>query len=50
MTKGDKMKEKIKFKDLSGWLQMAILGGAAYFILFLVGFVLGILSVVLTSI
>jgi len=36
------MKEKIGFRDLSGWLKFAIIGGALYFTLFLFGIVLGI--------
>lgn len=35
--------KKIKFRELSGWIQIAIIGGWITMISFLVGFVQGLL-------
>lgn len=44
------MKDKIKFKDLSNWLRLAIIAGwftVAYFVIFfMVGFIMGIVEVI----
>jgi len=43
-----KTMEKIRYKDLSGWLKLAIVGGWAtilvYGMSFLIGFVIGLLE------
>jgi len=37
------MKNKINFKDLSGWLKFGMIGGIVYSIIFIVAFIYGFL-------
>jgi hypothetical protein len=41
------MDKKIRFKDLSGWLKLAVIVGWVQFGLFCVGFIIGFMSVLL---